>query len=469
MGYEVTLLKERVLVLDDEPVMLSVLGRYLAALEHDYLAFESPLAALECLASNTFSLLVTDLRMPEMHGMEVVRRAKQRDPDMAIIVVTGLGDVNQAIESIHNGADDYVVKPFSFGDIAMAISKALDKRARVIEARNYSHDLESRVQSATEQLEQANAELRRTKEYLENLLHSTVDAIITVDKCGKVEFANEGAVDMLAPERRELVGRPAAEFFQGGTDELRIIRRRLREERRIKNCEAELRRDDGTLVHVSMSLSLVPSGDGTVVSALAVCKDITDQKRLEAELKEMSIKDSLTTLYNQRYFYDMLRSEIERARRQNHPLSLLLLDIDQFKSYNDGHGHLEGDRVLQTVGKVILECTRIHVDAGFRYGGDEFTVVLPEADEAQALQIAERIRRSFEAKRFDRLTLSIGLKTHREGDSVRSFIHFADAMMYDAKRSGGNSVYVYRPEEGEAVTQTETETETETKEESDVT
>jgi diguanylate cyclase (GGDEF)-like protein len=161
----------------------------------------------------------------------------------------------------------------------------------------------------------------------------------------------------------------------------------------------------------------------------------------------MSIKDSLTGLYNQRYFYDRLEAEIERARRQGHPLSLLLFDIDQFKTYNDCHGHLEGDRVLRTTGEVVLECTREHVDTGFRYGGDEFTVILPEADEQQASVIAERIRASFEAKRFDHLTLSVGLMSYKLGSSVRTFIRFTDAMMYDAKRSGGNRVYIYKQED----------------------
>ena len=105
----------------------------------------------------------------------------------------------------------------------------------------------------------------------------------------------------------------------------------------------------------------------------------------------MSIKDSLTGLYNQRYFYDRLAGEIERARRQSHPLSLLLFDIDQFKTYNDCHGHLAGDNVLQAAGQIVMESTREHVDVGFRYGGDEFTVILPEADEDAGLSTSPNV------------------------------------------------------------------------------
>jgi diguanylate cyclase (GGDEF)-like protein len=128
-------------------------------------------------------------------------------------------------------------------------------------------------------------------------------------------------------------------------------------------------------------------------------------------------------------------------------LSLLLIDLDHFKSYNDSRGHLEGDKVLQEVGNVISECTREHVDFGFRYGGDEFTVILPEAQADTAHHIAERIRTMFEEKRFDLLTMSIGLTTYQEGYSVRKFIQFTDSLMYDAKRAGGNRVYVFGVDE----------------------
>lgn len=441
---------ERILVLDDEPSITEVLGQFFGEeTSYDCTLTNSANEALDLIHNHSFALLLTDLKMPEMGGIEVMRRAKEIDPDLAVIVLTALLDATSAIEAMHIGADDYLLKPFNLDEIALSVQKALERRRLVIENRLYQKELEARVESATRELTQTNRELRATKEYLENLLHSTVDAIVTVDPENRVSFVNQGTVHMLGFDPEDFSGVPAEHFLAGGKEELRYLCRMLERDHLLQNYETELRRKEGRQIPVSMSISQVKSPEGRVVTTLAICKDITQQKQLENELKEMSIKDSLTGLFNQRYFYDRLEREIERARRQGHPLSLLLFDIDQFKTYNDCHGHLEGDRVLKEVGKVVVECTREHVDIGCRYGGDEFTVILPEADEAQALSIAERIRETFETRHFDQLTLSVGLMTYNKASSMRSFIRFTDAMMYDAKRSGGNRVFVFKEENAE--------------------
>ena len=437
----------RILILDDEPSVLEVLNTCLTAQNYECQTTESPFEALGWLERRTFDVLITDVRMPEMNGIDVVRRAKELDEDLAIIIVTAIMDVNNAVQAMRVGADDYVLKPFNMSEISIAVSRAVEKRTLVLDAQRYQHELESRVQLATHDLERVNRELHDTKEYLESLLHSTVDAILTIDNDGRIEFANQGALRMLGYAEAEFKGRDASTLFAGGVDELRMLRGRINDDTPFQSYETELIGRDGKKTPVSMSVSLVRGANRRTPALLAICKDITEQRRLQHELRELSIRDSLTGLYNQRYFYDRLKTEIERARRQKHPLSLLLFDIDQFKQYNDAHGHLDGDKVLQTVGQVVFDCTRDHVDTGFRYGGDEFTVILPEADEKQAMQIAERIRQSFEAKRFDDLTLSMGLMCYRDGYSLPTFIQFADAMMYDAKRSGGNNVFVYNPQE----------------------
>ncbi len=406
----------------------------------------SPVRSLELIRTQHFALLITDMRMPEVNGMELVREAKRQDPDIAIVVVTAIQEVASAIDAMRAGADDYVVKPFHLSEIGTAAARALAKREQILEGRHYREDLEHRVHQAAEDLERLNTELRSTKQYLEGLIQSTIDAIITTDTADSIEFINDGALHVLGYKKDELMGMSVAGIYAGGAEEIAYIRRKLQENNTLKDYETELKRKSGETVPVNASISPVFDADGGVRSILAVCKDITRQKQLERDLKELSVKDSLTGLYNQRSFYDRLAEEIERSQRQRHPLSMLLFDIDKFKQYNDGKGHLEGDRVLQTAGQVVMQSTREHVDLGFRYGGDEFTVLLPEADTSQARVIAERIRAGFRERGFDDLTLSVGLMTYQAGLSLKSFIHLTDAAMYEAKRAGGNQTCVHAPE-----------------------
>lgn len=435
-----------ILLVDDEPGILEVMRKHLAEQGYACTAEVSSARAVELLRTQPFSLLITDLRMPEISGMDLVREAKNTDTDIAIVVVTAIQEVSNAIDAMRAGADDYIVKPFHLGEVGTAAERALAKREQVLQGRHYREDLEHRVHQAAEDLERLNTELRSTKQYLESLIQSTIDAIITTDTGNRIEYINDGALKILGYEKDDVMGMDVARIYAGGNEEVNYIRRRLAEDEPLKDYETELKQHSGGTVPVNASISPVHNLDGTVRSILAVCKDITRQKQLERDLKELSVKDSLTGLYNQRSFYERLAEEIERSQRQKHPLSMLLFDIDKFKHFNDGKGHLEGDRVLQTAGQVVMQSTREHVDLGFRYGGDEFTVLLPETGLEQSRNVAERIRTGFRERGFDELTLSIGLMTYQSGLSLKSFIHLTDAAMYEAKRAGGNQICVHRSE-----------------------
>lgn len=433
----------RVLIVDDENIILDILQEHLGTRGFECVVAGTPGEALVLLREREADLLLTDIVMPGMSGIDLAQSARNLWPDLGVIVMTGKQDVTTAISALRAGADDYVLKPFDFEEMLICIDRALEKRRLVRENRAYREQLEERVKEATADLELTNRRLLETERYLNNLINSTVDGIITVASDDTIAFANRGAEHMFGYAGGKLVGRSIGDLYVGGVEEAKYVRRVIAPDRPLQNYETELKHWNGKVIPVNLSVSVVPGADGKPASILLICKDITDQKRLEQELKEMTIRDGLTGLYNLRYFYERLEAEIERAKRQKHPLSLLLLDIDRFKSYNDSHGHLEGDRVLREVGRVVSECTREHVDLGFRYGGDEFMVILPEASEETSLRIAHRIRETFASRRFDLLTMSVGLMSYQDTLSARTFIQFTDSMMYDAKRSGGNQVTVY--------------------------
>jgi diguanylate cyclase (GGDEF)-like protein/PAS domain S-box-containing protein len=184
-----------------------------------------------------------------------------------------------------------------------------------------------------------------------------------------------------------------------------------------------------------------------VVGILAVLRDVTEKIRLEKELLELSITDGLTGLHNQRHFYDDLDKEMERTKRQRTTLSLLLFDLDDFKAFNDIHGHLEGDRVLKSVAQAVLKSIR-RMDSAYRYGGDEFTVILPGATQNEGAQVAERIKKSFEKNLYlKQIKLSIGLVEFDPQYDLADFVKHADQAMYTAKKMGGNQIYIL-PREG---------------------
>jgi diguanylate cyclase (GGDEF)-like protein len=170
---------------------------------------------------------------------------------------------------------------------------------------------------------------------------------------------------------------------------------------------------------------------------------IIRERRLRFDLKNLTTLDGLTGLYNRRHFDENLRHEGRRALRQNYDLYLLFIDLDGLKTYNDEYGHQQGDNLLRQLAKVISGNVRKDVDSAYRYGGDEFSVVLPHANLQQALTVADRLIRSFEKISAYSTSLSIGLaKLENSGETLRenleSLIRRADQAVYCAKTKGGN-------------------------------
>lgn len=170
---------------------------------------------------------------------------------------------------------------------------------------------------------------------------------------------------------------------------------------------------------------------------------IMRERKLTEELFYLSIRDSLTGLFNRRHFFHTLQLEKERAKRQNRALSLILIDIDNFKQYNDTFGHLEGDKVLEMLARILKSSLRQSVDSTYRYGGDEFASLLIETTIQQAIQIAERIRISYKKENLGSTTLSLGISEYKSHFDVETFIGVTDKALYEAKGSGGNQVILY--------------------------
>lgn len=221
-------------------------------------------------------------------------------------------------------------------------------------------------------------------------------------------------------------------------------------------CEEYFWGNTGQGRHLFISAAPIKDDDGKVIRAVETLIDITDQKNLEQELRLISITDELTGLYNKRFFHATLQREMEMARRFDQPLTLLMMDLDRFKDYNDTYGHLEGDKALAR----FADETRLEVratDLPCRYGGEEFAVLLPRTGLEEAVNVAERLRGAVEkmelwplldgGKRSQRhITVSIGVEQLAQGMDQDQFVRSADQALYSAKQNGRNQVSLAKSE-----------------------
>ncbi len=285
------------------------------------------------------------------------------------------------------------------------------------------------VRDITEK-KKAESELNEAKDYLENILESANDIIYVLDREGRFTYLNP-KMEEFGYKKGELLG---VEFLKilSNKHKGRRFKKTLKDGKKQVYEVEMLENDVKNIRNVVISTSPLFNDTGEIEGVLVVGKDITDRKKVEKRLKRLTITDSLTGLYNQRHFFETLKVEMGNAKRVSCPLCLMILDIDNFKKFNDNYGHLAGDEVLRTIGKITTKSIRCNVDIAFRYGGDEFAIILPNAEKENAENVANRIIKRVEEE-FDDLEISIGISSLDNHKTSEEFINSADYAMYFAK------------------------------------
>ncbi|MGD9545956.1 MAG: diguanylate cyclase [Candidatus Krumholzibacteriia bacterium] len=308
--------------------------------------------------------------------------------------------------------------------------------------------------------------LRKAEESFRKGIEASPAGMIMVDQRGAITYANRQALAMFDYDFAELLGTSIEVLVQ---DSVRGEHVRRREDYMEAAAAREMgkgrhldgRRKDGMVFPVEVGLNPLDTPYGTYI--LCTVLDLTERRKFEEQilektrklqetnraLAEQALRDSLTGLANRRGLFAQTESILRLARRGNHPTSLLMLDVDHFKEFNDAHGHLAGDEALKAVAGVLGEAAR-RSDVVARYGGEEFVILLPETGAAGARDVAERIRTRVAALGgLPRpLTASIGVATLGTGfpdeDDVRGktdlLLHMADEALYLAKENGRNRV-----------------------------
>jgi len=450
--------RPRVVVVDDNRLDLE-LARDAIGGDVDLELCKSGEAALEALARDPADLVLSDLAMPGLSGIELLERVRREHPGTDFVVLTGHASVDSAVGALRMGAADYLRKPISPDELELVVRRLLDQRA-LVEENSRLRDVLRLVESCRAlapclepgeiyavaldlllrglERRRGLALFRRTSlslsdalvmrglgELQESRLHRLLVAEkpVDVDDVAEVEVVSRSPVHAALREAGVAVDRLLAVPVRGRENESGVIWV-LEDETPFD--ESELDRARIVAGHASLSL-----------------RNAEQYHRA----KERAFVDDVTELYNVRYLLLATEHEIRRAERYDGALSVLFLDLDRFKRVNDEHGHLVGSRALRQLGQVLAGCVR-QVDTLARYGGDEFTILLVDTALDDALAVAERIRATVAATPFEAargqsvdLSISIGVASYPvHGRSREELLDLADKAMYRAKSAGRNRV-----------------------------
>lgn len=202
----------------------------------------------------------------------------------------------------------------------------------------------------------------------------------------------------------------------------------------------------GKRCYLAIDAGPIYDDKGQLIAVVETLRDLTAHKLMATELQKLAGRDSLTSIANRRTFDSKLEEEWRRAGRHDSPLSILMIDVDFFKQYNDAYGHQKGDECLKTIAQCIKDNAPRAGDLAARLGGEEFAVILPQTSNEGATVAAERIREAVENHKIFHsasmispyVTVSIGIMTSNADGDIQDFLTKADAALYDAKRRGRN-------------------------------
>jgi diguanylate cyclase (GGDEF)-like protein/PAS domain S-box-containing protein len=278
--------------------------------------------------------------------------------------------------------------------------------------------------------------MQKFSPYLEKILRHTNEIIIIKDTENSILFVNEKVRDYgYNPD--ELIGKKYLSLLSQKHEGKRF--KEIVNRKKALNYEVEFLRSDGTIVNTLASNSPVWDDNGNILFVVSTLTDITSYKELQKKLVKSTYLDYLTGLYNIRYLHKRLKEEINRSKRKKEEIAIIMFDIDNFKKYNDANGHESGNRLLKGLGRIIRESIRGGVDLGFRFGGDEFLIIVNQAEENITREIANRIREKFLKLKYKDLDLSMGIEYYKEirsiKKSIRNLIIRADEKVYKAKKS----------------------------------
>jgi two-component system cell cycle response regulator len=449
---------DKILLADDDRQLRETLQEFLAGQGYAVTPAADGHEAMAALQEQEFALALLDLMLPGYSGLDLLSHLKSHSPDTEVILFTGHAGLESAVQALRLGAYDYLLKgDLRLADLQTLVARALERRHLALENR----ELVKNISKAQEELVNRRArELTQVRQIAETLagpltwdqlVRGLVNLIwdsLPLELLGLQLQGPEGELPLSAYRRRPDVPDATYQTFQdllqgqltpdpatspAGTPLPAMLWERL-EVGNVTLAAGAGRHEPLTPEEAELFRIFILQGEAGIKNLV-----------LFDQVKGMAIRDALTGLYNYGYFKEALHYEVQKSRRYKTPLSLLFLDIDDFKRINDTLGHVKGDKIMRQVGALLKKGIR-QADLLCRYGGDEFVMLLSQTPPDQAIVLAERLRHRIAQSSMNRLeqrlqvTVSIGVAGLETEMSAEDLIKDADEAHYRAKQAGKNRV-----------------------------
>ncbi|MDH4273088.1 MAG: response regulator [Candidatus Aminicenantes bacterium] len=453
--------KRKVLIVDDSPVTVASLSQMLSNDHYQLVQAANGKEALDKAFSEHPDLILMDIMMPELNGFEAAKVLKEdsRTHNIPIIMVTALDDPENKSAGQEAGAEEYLVKPVRPQELVARVNS-------LVTLKQYRDQLDIRNHSQWSFIIDKDSDDGRPEPQKD-----LPQVLLVEDNEGDAQLVRHFLKDLPLRFERVAKGKEALQLAQSGSVDLILLDILLPDTNGFEVCRQLRSTEKGRGIPVviitclddmdSKVKSIELEADDFLIKPI-VGRELQARVRILLEKKRQldnlrshyekalssAVVDWLTGLYNHGYFKKFLDLEIKKSLRQRYPITLIMIDIDNFKAYNDTFGHPIGDIILQELALVIRKSVR-EVDLVARYGGDEFAVVLPYSDGEGALRVAQRVDKAIKAHGFSpkipargtQLTVSMGVAWYpADAVHVDELIHTADQKLYGAKIKGKNQI-----------------------------
>lgn len=365
-------------------------------------------------------LIITDIQMPKMNGLDMIKEINNKK--IPIIITTAFSDIDYFLKAIELNVSKFIIKPINLMELVKSIQECV-----------YNNIIGDKLFE---------------KENLLRIVDENVLISIT-DKDGKIIDASGAFCDFVEYSKEELMGKTHKILRHSDTtDEFYINMWQQISSGKKFNTEIKNRKKSGEIYWANLTITPVIK-DNIIINYTAIRQDITNKKRLE----QLAIEDTLTGVYNRRYFNKIIEKELRRTKRENLNLCLLSIDIDDFKKYNDTFGHPKGDEVLIKVAQSLKTFASRAADFVFRMGGEEFCIIFSGLDTEKSLEFSNELVKKIENLQIEHIedrfvTISAGLVCMNANDILdeEELYRFSDDALYEAKARGKNQVVLFEKE-----------------------